>query len=81
MIRLLLGRQISSIEEVVDRCSDDVERVAQLVCDAAGADAKNAAAVSAAKRRAILRVLDVEEPHLPTCAKMIAHMRAALAVG
>jgi len=58
-----------------------IDRLVDIVCDAAGADAKNAAAVAAAKRRAVLRVLEVEEPHLPTCAKMIAQMRAALTAG
>ena len=39
----------------------------------------NPLTLAAAKRRAVLRILEVEEPHLPTCAKMIAQMRAALA--
>ena len=56
-----------------------IDRLIDIVCDAAGPEAKNLAAVAAAKRRALLRVLELEAPHLPTCAKMIAQMRAALA--
>jgi hypothetical protein len=58
-----------------------IDRLIDIVCDAAGPDGKTPAMVAAAKRRAVLRILDVEEPHLPTCAKMIAQMRAALAAG
>ncbi len=55
-----------------------VDRLIDIVCDAAGPDAQSRAAVAALKRNAVLRILDVEEPHLPTCEKMIAELRAAL---
>ena len=55
-----------------------VDRLIDIVCDAAGPDAQSQAAVAALKRNAVLRILDVEEPHLPTCKKMIAELRAAL---
>ena len=55
-----------------------VDRLIDIVGDAAGADAQGRAAIAALKRNAILRILDVEEPHLPTCKKMIAELRAAL---
>jgi hypothetical protein len=55
-----------------------VDRLIDIVCDAAGPDALSRAAVAALKRNAVLRILDVEEPHLPTCKKMIAELRAAL---
>ena len=55
-----------------------VDRLIDIVCDAAGPDAQSQAAVAALKRNAILRILDGEEPHLPTCAKIIAELRAAL---
>ena len=55
-----------------------VDRLIDIVCDAAGADAQSRAAIASLKRNAVLRILDVEEPHLPTCKKMIAELRAAL---
>jgi hypothetical protein len=55
-----------------------VERLIDIVCDVAGPDSLNRAAVAALKRNAVLRILDVEETHLPTCKKMIAELRAAL---
>jgi patatin-related protein len=58
-----------------------VDRLIDIVCDAAGAGAQSADAIAMAKRRAVLRILEVEEPHLPTCAKMIAQMRATLLAG
>jgi patatin-related protein len=57
-----------------------VDRLIGIVCDAAGPDALSRAAVAALKKNAIIRILDVEEPHLPTCKKMIAELRAALEV-
>jgi patatin-related protein len=54
-----------------------VDRLIDIVCDAAGPDALSRTAVAALKRNAILRILDVEEPHLPTCKNMIAELRAA----
>ena len=56
-----------------------VDRLIDIVCDAAGPDAQTRADVAALKRRAVLRILDVEAPHLSTCEKMIAELRAALA--
>jgi len=35
--------------------------------------------VAALKKQAVLRILEVEERHLPTCATMIAELRAAIA--
>jgi len=55
-----------------------VDRLIDIVCDAAGPDALSRAAVAAMKRNAVVRILDVEETHLPTCKKMIAELRAAL---
>jgi patatin-related protein len=55
-----------------------VDRLIDIVCDAAGADAPDRAAIAALKRRAILRILEVEEPHLPTCSNMVAELRAGL---
>jgi hypothetical protein len=55
-----------------------VDRLIDIVCDAAGPDTRSQVAVAPLKRNAILRILDGEEPHLPTCKKMIAELRAAL---
>jgi patatin-related protein len=55
-----------------------VDRLIDIVCDAAGPDALSRAAVAAVKRNAVVRILDVEETHLPTCKKLIAELRAAL---
>lgn len=55
-----------------------VDRLIDIVCDAAGPDLPSQAAVAALKKNAIIRILDAEEPHLPTCEKMIAELRAAL---
>ena len=52
-----------------------------IVCDAGGRDAIGPEAAVALKRRAILRVLDAEQAHLPTCAAMIDALRAALKAG
>jgi patatin-related protein len=54
------------------------DRLIDIVCDAAGADALTPDEIAAHKRRAVLRILAAEEPHLPTCHAMIAQMRAAL---
>jgi hypothetical protein len=56
-----------------------VDRLIDIVYDAAGPDAQSAAGVAALKRQAVLRILAAEERHLPTCATMIAAMRAAIA--
>jgi hypothetical protein len=55
-----------------------VDRLIDIVCDAAGPDAQSRAAVAALKKNAILRILDGEKAHLPTCEKMIAELRTAL---
>ena len=55
------------------------DRLVDIVCDAAGADALAPDKVAALKRDAVLRILAAEEPHLPTCRAMIAQLRAALA--
>lgn len=55
------------------------DRLVDIVCDAAGPDAIARSATMQFKRRGFLRILDNEEPHLPTCAAMIAQLRAALA--
>ena len=54
-----------------------VDRLIDIVSDAAGPDTLSKTAVAALKKNAILRILDVEEPHLPTCKNMIAELRAA----
>ena len=58
-----------------------IDRLIDIVCDAGGRDAIGPEAAVALKRRAILRVLDAEQAHLPTCAAMIATLRAALKAG
>jgi patatin-related protein len=55
-----------------------LERLIDIVCDAAGSDAIKSPAVQALKKRGFLRILDMEEPHLPTCSAMIAELRAAV---
>jgi patatin-related protein len=55
-----------------------VDRLIDIVCDAAGPDAQSQVAMAALKRNAILRILAVEEPHLPTCGQLIAELRTAL---
>jgi patatin-related protein len=56
------------------------DRLIDIVCDAAGADALTPDAIDAFKRHAVRRILDAEAPHLGTCADMIAKLRAALDV-
>ena len=55
-----------------------IDRLIDIVCDAAGPDAPARSVVAALKRKAILRILEVEAPHLPTCATILAELRAAL---
>jgi hypothetical protein len=55
-----------------------VDRLIDIVCDAAGSEAITRDAMAALKRKAFIRVLDAEEAHLPTCKKMIAELRSAL---
>jgi patatin-related protein len=54
------------------------DRLIDLVCDAAEADADLLQKAKAIKRRAFARILDAEERHLPTCKDLIADIRAAL---
>jgi patatin-related protein len=54
-----------------------VDRLIDIVCDAAGPDAPSRDTIAALKKKTVLRILDVEAPHLPTCEKMIAELRAA----
>ena len=54
------------------------DRLMDIVSDAAGAEFRMQFDVAALKKRGFLRILDAEEPHLPTCAVMIAELRAAL---
>ena len=54
-----------------------IDRLIDIVYDAAGPDARQVA-VAALKKNAILRILDAEEAHLPTCKEMIAELRATL---
>ncbi len=55
-----------------------IDRLIDIVCDAAGGASPAPAAVAALKKRAFLRILEAEETHLPTCEKMIAQLRSAL---
>jgi hypothetical protein len=55
-----------------------VDRLIDIVCDAAGSAAPGPAVKAALKKNALLRILDVEEAHLPSCKTMIAELRAAL---
>jgi patatin-related protein len=55
-----------------------LERLIDIVCDAAGSDVIKSPALQALKKRGFLRILDAEEPHLPTCSAMIAQLRAAV---
>ncbi len=55
-----------------------IDRLIDIVSDAAGAEFRMRSDVAALKKRGFLRILDAEEPHLPTCAMMIAELRAAL---
>jgi patatin-related protein len=58
-----------------------VDRLIDIVCDAAGPDAPSHVVVAALKRNAIRRILDAEEPHLSTCKNMIAELRVAVDAG
>jgi len=55
-----------------------IDRLIAIVSEAAGSETQSPAAVAALKRRAFLRILDVEEGHLSTCEQLIAELRAAL---
>ena len=54
------------------------DRLIDIVSEAAGSESRPPAAAAALKKRGFLRILDVEERHLPTCEKLIAELRAAL---
>ncbi|WP_291557853.1 patatin-like protein [Bradyrhizobium sp.] len=56
-----------------------IDRLIDIVSEAVGSESQSPAAVAALKRRGFLRILDVEESHLPTCKPLIAELRAALA--
>jgi hypothetical protein len=56
-----------------------IDRLIDIVADAAGAEFQAQGSVAALKKKGFLRILEVEEPHLPTCAKLIAEIREALA--
>jgi AAA+ superfamily predicted ATPase len=56
-----------------------IDRLIDIVSEAVGSESQSPAAVAALKRRGFLRILDVEESHLPTCEPLIAELRAALA--
>jgi patatin-related protein len=56
-----------------------MDRLIDIVSEAAGSDAQTSAAVAAQKRRGFLRILDAEQRHLPTCEKLIAELRTAIA--
>lgn len=55
-----------------------IDRLIDIVSEAAGSESRSPAAVATIKKRGFLRVLDVEEHHLPTCEELIAKLRAAL---
>lgn len=55
-----------------------IDRLIDIVSEAAGSESQPPAAIAALKKRGFLRILDVEEHHLPRCAKLIAELRAAL---
>jgi patatin-related protein len=55
-----------------------IDRLIDIVSDAAGAEFQMRFDMAALKKRGFLRILDAEEPHLRTCAMMIAELRAAL---
>ena len=54
------------------------DRLIDIVCDAAGTGTLDQAAIAVFKRKAFLRILEVEEQHLRTCGTMFEELRAAL---
>lgn len=56
-----------------------VDRLIDIVADAAGPDAPSRDAIAALKRKAILRILEIEEPYLPTCKAILTALRGVLA--
>jgi patatin-related protein len=55
-----------------------LDRLIDIVSEAAGSESQSPATLAALKRRGFLRILDVEEGHLPTCGQLIAELRAAI---
>jgi len=55
-----------------------VDRLIDIVSDAAGAEFRGSYDLAALKKQAFLRILDAEEPHLSECKTMIAELRAVL---
>jgi len=56
-----------------------VDRLIDIVSEAAGSEAQSPAAVAALKRRGFHTILDAEERHLPACKQLTEKLRAALA--
>jgi patatin-related protein len=55
-----------------------IDRLIDIVSEAAGSESQIPAALAALKKRGFLRILDAEERDLPACAKLIAALRAVL---
>jgi hypothetical protein len=55
-----------------------LERLIDIVCDAAGGSPEIMKMAAELRKKGFLKILEVEEPHLPTCTDMIAQLRAAL---
>jgi hypothetical protein len=55
-----------------------IDRLIDIVCDSAGADARAEIDVAALKRRAFDLVLRTEEAHLPNVRPLIERLRAEL---
>lgn len=55
-----------------------VDRLIDIVSDAAGAEFRGGYDLTTLKRRAFLRILDAEEPYLSKCKTIIAELRNAL---
>jgi hypothetical protein len=55
-----------------------IDRLIDMVANAAGGAFQAGRSISAIKKRGFLRILEVEEPHLPSCAKLITNIRSAL---
>ena len=58
-----------------------VDRLIDIVCDSAGAEAAAGLDLAGLKRRAFELVLRVEEPHLPSARALIERLRAELLRG
>lgn len=58
-----------------------LDRLIDIVCDAAGTGAVTPARVRRLKVQGFLRIIANEEPHLPTCSRLIKELRTALAEG